>query len=669
VRTRYIAGFAFVTTALAGCSDDTTAPKAPNRPSLAIGTAQEPSRITHAPIRQRFGAITIDARTRIKVGSPVQIEVDAPVIIPSSSAHLKVQLPEVAEIAFRQKYGARRSGPMAPGSHLDWKGEAARGNLRQSIRVTFPVPGLYRVSAHVVTDDPSVDEVGDIQNAAGTVSWIFVTKTGGRVIHSFSELVNDREATQTQTPVDTYVAAPEAAVGTASVPQIICPYSVGLVSGAAVACSPCDVDPSSCVPDPSPQPGTFSGTLLYENQRLGTIGLAGATMSIMEDRVGGWSAYTFTADDGKFTLPCPPANLRGQLQMSAAANNPNARVIDVHDSTRPKEDLSYYRAEANAAIDKCGTDTGPYRAGKPHQAELLDNITRTALKSRATFPGFSRPKIQVQLFSGTTDAASGYDPVGDTIIIYEPRSIGEVGLFEAGHEYGHALHQVAMGPIFISGTECQTHDFGSLTTYRCAFVEGFAHYHSIAVWGTQVGAARYNGFDRGEFVGLPSGLGSSQVGPQTEGAVASTMLHFGDGTGTRYVTSRIMGTKSYPDGVSAGHGQIAAAIRDCRIILSDGSSQRVDGVDYLAYCFEKAVKLVGGGTSCNKWGVCTPLPAYPMPVVDPIARDNFFGGLRGSVPRLAVPYATGWSWGTPPVRTGYDTAVRTVWACNLFWCQ
>lgn len=650
-----------VALAVAGCADDVTRPAAPIRPSLSLGAAQDGIKISHAPIRQRFGRITIDARTPIKVGTPVLIEITAPVIIPSSSAHLKVQVPEVAEIAFRQKFGANRSGPRVAAPYLQWHGATSSGILRQTARFVFPVAGLYRVSAQLVTDDPTLDVNGQIQNAAGTVSWIYVTKKGGRVIHSFADLYLDREASRAPTPVDTYAAAPEKAIGIANIPLPCDPNDP--------SCSPCDADPLSCEPppDPTPQPGTFTGTLFYENQRLRqTIGLANATVAIFDER-GGWYSLVFTDGNGKFTLQCPAASLRGYLQMVAAAGNDYTDVLDVNQTAAPPRDLSYYRPQADAAIDKCGTDTGTYMAGKPAQAELFDNITRSAINSRAIFSGFSRGKIQVHWISGLGDStASDYTPSTDVIHIHEFRSVGELGLFEAAHEYGHALHQFALGGIIISeasANQCQAHGMGAITNYQCAFVEGFAHYHAVALWGRQIGAARFNWIDQGQFAGFPSRFGpGSRTGPQTEGAVASTLLHVGDGTGSRFVSSKPFGTKSYDDKVSLGHSQVASAIRDCRITRNDGSRVQADGIDYLAYCLEKAVKLYVPPPSCNKV-ICTQPPAFPMPVIDPVAHDTFFSGLR------AFPAASGWAWGAVPVRSGYDRDMRTVWACNLFFCE
>jgi hypothetical protein len=667
VRIKCLAAFILTVIAVEGCSDDVTAPAPPIRPSLSLGIGQGAMKISHAPIRQRFGGITIDALTPVQVGAPVVIEVTAPVIVASNSVHLKLLLPELAEIAFRQKFGANKSGPRVAGPHLEWRGAASRGPLRQTARLVFPVPGLYRVSAQLATDDPTLDAGEQIQNAAGTVSWIYVTEKRGRVIHSFANLYTDREASQAPTPVDTYLADPQGAIGIASIPLPCDPYDP--------SCSPCEVDPYSCepVPDPTPPAGAFTGTLLYENQRVHqTMGLANALMTIFDD-YGVWSSSVLTDANGKFTLQCPAASLRGHLQMVATARNDFTEVLDVN-SPAPPPDLSYYRPQADAAIDKCGTDTGTYIAGKPAQAELFDNITRSAIKSRATFSGFSRGQIKVHWKSGTVDSASAYSPTDDVIEIYEVRSVGEVGLFEAAHEYGHALHQVAMGGIIISAgnaSGCQAHNLGGITNYQCAFVEGFADYHAVALWGVQVGAALFNVIDQGRYVGYPTNTGGRLVGPQTEGAVAATLLHVGDGTGTRSVTNAVYGTKSYSDGVSLGHGQVASAIRDCRITRSDYTTVQADGIDYLAYCLEKAVKMVSGGTSCNYWKICTPLPAYFMAVVDPGARDIAFAGLRSFLlaGRMVGPApATSWAWGAVPTRSGYDTAMRTVWLCNLFFC-
>ena len=461
MRRKWEAAVVVLVSVVTGCLDDATAPtamKGPERPAFSAGLDQAAPKLVHAPIRRRFGGISIGTHMPIRVGKPVTIDVSAQVNIPSNSIQLKVYLPELAEISFRQKFGAQRAGPNAPPPHLVWRGVSRKGVLTQSTRVVFPVAGLYQVSAQVTTDDVTLDEQGEIQNGAGAVAWVYVTASSGRVIKSFEDLYHDREASSARSAVDTYVASPQSAIGINAVPIPICndPYS----------CTPCELDPYSCYqPPPTPQPGTFTGTLQYYNQRLGTIGLANANMYLYEEP-SGWVSQTQTDANGKFTLQCPAASLRGRLQMAAIARNQYTEVLDVN-SQAPARDMTYFRAQADAAIDRCGTDTGIYTVAKPGQAELFDDITRTAVKSRATFTGFSLPPapITVQWVTGP-DESSAYDPGSNQIIIHETRSVGFVGLFEAAHEYGHALHHMAMGGIPLQNlTGCDVHNIAGITGY------------------------------------------------------------------------------------------------------------------------------------------------------------------------------------------------------------
>jgi hypothetical protein len=332
--------------------------------------------------------------------------------------------------------------------------------------------------------------------------------------------------------------------------------------------------------------------------------------------------------------------------------------------------MSYYRTQADAAIDNCGTDTGFYMVGQAGQAELFDNISQTAVKSRATFPGFSHAKITVQLVAG--DSAGAYEPGTDQITITEARSVGSEGLFEAAHEYGHALNQTAMGGIVFRGVSpCESHNLQGISDYLCAYIEGIADYHAVAVWGSQLPATVFNLIDQGGYTMFESTL-HQPVAAQIEAGVAATLLHIGDGTANRTLAPPFRVPRAYSDGAALGHAQIASAIRDCSVVLSDLSTHRADGIDYLVFCLERDVKQLAPIKKCTPFGACTTYPGAFVPTVDPVA-VNAFSGLRsiqvpGGHTGNPLP-AVSWTWGSVPTRLGYDLAVRNVWVCNLFYCS
>ncbi|MEO7216737.1 MAG: hypothetical protein ABI026_00945 [Gemmatimonadaceae bacterium] len=687
------------TVMLIGCSTDS--PLAPNTApgaSADLGmpaARQQAGIIVEPPVRQRFGPISINPVSLIRVGTPVSLEISADVNIPTARAHAEIEVPEIAEIAYRSTHGMQSRARRNPGVQLFWRGVAQKGQrqIRQRVSVVFPVAGLYYVRAAVASDDPEIEADGVVQNtAAPQVVWVNVTSTGGAVIHSLEALNGFQRTNVTRDPVlqyaAQYAAAPSTAPGLSAQPALI-PI--------------CDPNDPTCEPPPppGPSPTQFSGTLLYYNARLGyNVALPRATIGIFDTRGTGFNSVTQTDANGNFTLACPPSYERGYLQMAASSVNTDVKVLVVNRPSMPQADLGYWPDDANAAVDRCGTYTGNYAVGAPSQAEAFDNTSQTATKSRQLF-AVTRDPIGVNFVDGPNDLTlANYSTITDSITIHEGYATGSYGLFVAAHEYGHAVHEKKLGHIIItpanaSDPTCTNHSYTLVTNYQCAYREGIVDYQAVAVWGATLGDTLYPEFNNGDFAGAPVGTGFTPIGPSTEGAIASTLLHMGDGTGSRTVYRSGYGYLYYNDNVAFTHATIAAAIRDCSVILSNSILVRADGIDYLAYCLEKPASyqsacvygVTGSATTTPASSTattpaatpatspantgppgCQPLPGFYSPTITQDERDKFVG-LRGAFPTPAVQWQLG-QWGAGvPQRNGYDQNVRTVWMCNLFFCS
>lgn len=193
-----------------------------------------------------------------------------------------------------------------------------------------------------------------------------------------------------------------------------------------------------------------------------------------------------------------------------------------------------------------------------------------------------------------------------------------------------------------------------------------ARLSAVAVWGATLGDTLYTEFNNGNFAGVPVGQSYPPTGPSTEGAIASMLLHMGDGTGTRLVYNSGYGYVYYSDNAAFGHAQIASAVRDCSVVLRTRSIVRADGIDYLSYCLEKPATILAGPcvyTYASK-SYCQQSPSYAYPAITQDER-NTFAGLRDATQADAVE----WQWGPVPFRDGFDQNARTVWMCNLFLCS
>jgi hypothetical protein len=153
---------------------------------------------------------------------------------------------------------------------------------------------------------------------------------------------------------------------------------------------------------------------------------------------------------------------------------------------------------------------------------------------------------------------------------------GPYGVFVAAHEYGHAVHHIALGGIHKS--PCQGHNRESIhtaTSLRCAFVEGFATYHGVATR-PDLPVGWYYLWQ------IISWYDTSQNsdGSIVESAVAAFLFDITD-------------PKNEPhDSVHYPGSYVAQVISSCR---ADGDP--ANGIDHIVYCFEEQIDPLVAGSS------------------------------------------------------------------------
>jgi hypothetical protein len=210
-------------------------------------------------------------------------------------------------------------------------------------------------------------------------------------------------------------------------------------------------------------------------------------------------------------------------------------------------------------------------------AGAFTHILRAVAGSRAQFQPFSRGPLDVRLDGGTN--ISYYSSSDDRITIANSGQNaavwGSYGWFTAAHEYGHALHEKALGGIFKS-EYCPSggHAFGLSTNGGCAFYEGFADYHAAVALGVSSGLGgfyssevAYHALFRDPSSGNPS---------QDELPVAAFLYDLSGQLGPQFV---------------------ASTIRDCRLVYfyyvggygRQLFQQPVGNSSALTWCFERGV--------------------------------------------------------------------------------
>ena len=238
----------------------------------------------------------------------------------------------------------------------------------------------------------------------------------------------------------------------------------------------------------------------------------------------------------------------------------------------------FYGVSGGGGYDACGTWSSagsPWQVIAPSapQSRVFVTLTNTIPVSRSFF-GLQRVRIPVKVYSSS--GTSNYSPGADDVEIYSNAIWGSYGMFTATHEYGHALHEKALGGNAAAG-QCPSggHRIGQLTNLPCAFSEGFADYHARAVGATHFdlestdytyGCLAYSGSACTWFNGV-------RDGSAVEGAVASFLYSVTDPA------------KGLHDVIAYPGNYVANLVKTC-ILGTSLTQRRIDGVDYLSYCLE-----------------------------------------------------------------------------------
>lgn len=189
------------------------------------GTApSSPDIIIEPPVPVRYSPIEIEVPDSdgVRAGIPVRITITAVAKFATPHARLYLSLPDVEAIAYMQQHGVGvwRTTSRIP---IVWQGPTPVGPLRHTVLVTFPVTGLYQMTAQLTGDGPSPDprHPSFIQNGVETTAWIDVTPTGGHLIRSFESMYHYQQSVHPHDPMLEFRKNPAAAATVAdSIPVV-----------------------------------------------------------------------------------------------------------------------------------------------------------------------------------------------------------------------------------------------------------------------------------------------------------------------------------------------------------------------------------------------------------------------------------------------------------------
>jgi hypothetical protein len=475
--------------------------------------------------------IQLSAIGSLRPNEPIAVSVSVRANLSTRNAAIKLLLPDI-EAARQSDWGPRFKVPVdvpIPIRELVRTDISQSQMVHQRAIVTVPVPGYYRVLVIASGESQEGQQAKNVQDVVLEDIWLLVRQAGGLVTEEFEE---------TRFPV-----------GINPQPG---PFREGLSLEARrllIQDSPRGLNTSDA--------GTTILRVSYTDDQGVNRRLAGAFVRadiynvISGNPAGGFSGYTDT--NGELDIGCSGYEYEyrnGRVEadngMVFVTNNSSSRLASFSGDY-----VTCVHQDDIQSVGVSGT-----------MSRVYENMNLAIPASRSFFSK-SIGKIQVRVNQTSTT----YDPAGDFIRISSNAVWGAAGVFSTAHEYGHAVHDQALGglnPGF--QTNCLVHFVTEPSSMGCALAEGFADYHAIATRGAS--AQWYQTIRDG--VAL-----FGRDGALIEGAVAALLFDLTDSTDDAQEThDDILLTGLY----------VADILRTCQTNFG-----RASGIDHVIYCLEKQI--------------------------------------------------------------------------------
>ena len=506
----------------------------------------------------RFSKLDIQVKGPLTPGSNVHLSVEARGDLPAEQTHLRLTLPELSALNIKKAQLTTGKPLPAQGS---WRQAVGSGQtLQRQTTTRINEPGYYQVIASASAENAELQtESGEwIKNTASRSIWLWVSDAGGKVTETFDRSLFPDGARQQPGPLTMKDELPKLPVAGKG------PSAQQLKSSVGFTMIYVDYM-NQTTQAPEPLSGARVNYTVYDG--------LGRKRNSSTEVIG---------SGGYVSIPCYSDDIHGPGSYSGTIHvQDNYRLRVYHPQTGSDRVGSF---SGDFATD-CGQQI-PVRAAYK-MSHVFKRMSETISKSRSFFQE-QRGKIHVKINWSADNSyyCNGFSAWGpctgtkEKIVIKDrpgddPDSHigGAFGDFIIGHEYGHAVHEEALGGNAASGQCPSPHYLSGAYNLQCGYSEGFANYHGAVA----VNNRYRTRFDNNNYYPGTTGGGDPNDGSIIEGAVAAFLWDLTDTADESHDNA------DYPG------SYLADIIKTCK---TDGS--RADGVDQLIACIQREVPSHAG---------------------------------------------------------------------------
>lgn len=306
--------------------------------------------------------------------------------------------------------------------------------------------------------------------------------------------------------------------------------------------------------------------VFYDNNSNSYKPLAWAAVSgSVTDGINTWPVSTITNASGTFTTQC-----------NTDLATFNTLAVDVEDDyikvTPNTEVVSVVRR-----LSACG-GSQLIALSDPSKVFSVMEITAVAAETK-----FSRVRPQLKVQIAACGSTSCYDAVGDSILLNSTHVWGYVGVMTQAHEYGHAYHNKALGPLPSdtgNPTDCSGHGGPVYTNLACAYKEGFAEYFAVLAWPDTANLHGYSPEANPNLLLNSNPFPADSNNPDgsiIEGAVQAFLYDITDPA------------NETGDAIAYSTGYLGDIMATCQVSDGGGDPTHPSGIDHVIRCLEQQV--------------------------------------------------------------------------------